>query len=220
MSIQSWETTFNQLEALKEKVALSFPREILYLVILVIMICLGRAESLEKYHLWIKSVYFSLLVGHFGAMIPVVILRLRLWKNIFEDEYPEFKGESVLCLTRCQIANLIDGDEKKEQFRENYPDRSRVKGVPAWLIGLAEGVFFTTVVAFEIGGAAVAMMGWLTVKMLSGWNRGDSNFPKPYQEHQKGMAFTALFGGLISLLFATIGGLILRQDPFIQSLMK
>jgi hypothetical protein len=49
------------------------------------------------------------------------------------------------------------------------------------------------------------MMGWLAVKMLTHWNRPENN-QRPFSAG----AFTALLGGLMSMLFALVGGLILR----------
>ena len=72
--------------------------------------------------------------------------------------------------------------------------------VPAWLTGLIERLFFTVVVAFNVSTTPVAMIGWLTVKMVTNWNRPGRNVD------DIPLAFTALLAGLISMLFAFIGG--------------
>ena len=68
-------------------------------------------------------------------------------------------------------------------------------GVPGWLTGLTERLFFTIVVAFDISGTATAMMGWLGAKMATNWNRT----PQP----DPAGAISALVTGLISMLFAS-----------------
>ncbi len=81
------------------------------------------------------------------------------------------------------------------------PSAGRV--VPGWLMGLSERLFFTLVVAFDISGAAIAMMGWITLKLLPNWElyvtRGSANKP---------LALSSILGSLCSMLFALIGGLI------------
>ena len=39
---------------------------------------------------------------------------------------------------------------------------------------MVERAFFTVVVAVDVSGAATAMMGWLTVKRVSHWNRSEN----------------------------------------------
>jgi hypothetical protein len=61
------------------------------------------------------------------------------------------------------------------------------------------------VVAFDVSGATTAMMAWLALKMLTHWNRpGDNKIPYAG-------AFTALLAGLISMLFALLGGLLWKK---------
>ena len=43
--------------------------------------------------------------------------------------------------------------------------------VPSWLTGMVERLFFTVVVALELPGSAIAMIGWLTLKMATNWNK-------------------------------------------------
>ena len=80
-------------------------------------------------------------------------------------------------------------------------NESGLTGVSPSLTGLIERLFFTVIVAFDISGTATAMMGWLGVKMASNWNR--TALPDPG-------AFSALLGGLVSLFFALVGGLVCR----------
>jgi len=86
-------------------------------------------------------------------------------------------------------------------FNISIPPSQRA--VPAWLVGSIERLFFTVVVAFNISGTAVAMIGWITVKMVTNWNRPGCSGPEFAP-----VALTALLGGLVSMFFALIGGLI------------
>ena len=40
------------------------------------------------------------------------------------------------------------------------------RAMPGWLMGLSERLFFTLIIAFDVSGAAIAMIGWMTLKML------------------------------------------------------
>jgi hypothetical protein len=94
-----------------------------------------------------------------------------------------------------------------EYFLSRLRSRTRTKsygvvGVPAGLTGVIERAFFTVVVAFDISGTATAMMAWIGVKMAANWNATEQRDPAG--------AFTAVLAGLISMLFALVGGLICR----------
>ena len=60
------------------------------------------------------------------------------------------------------------------------------------------------------------MFVWLTLKMATSWNRvwqsPRSNESAEDQEILRLGAFSALQGGLVSMLFAMIGGLIWRRE--------
>lgn len=72
-------------------------------------------------------------------------------------------------------------------------------------------LFFTILVAFDVSGTATAMIGWVTVKMLTDWHR----ILKPDAElGVRSSAFASLLGNMISLIFALIGGLICRLGKY------
>lgn len=74
--------------------------------------------------------------------------------------------------------------------------------IPSWATGLIERLFFTLAVAFDVSGAATAMMVWIAIMMAANWNRlGKPDAPG---------ALSAALGGLVSMLFALTGGLICR----------
>ena len=76
------------------------------------------------------------------------------------------------------------------------------KGVPPWLTGGVERLFFTILVGLEVSGVPAAMIGWLALKLATNWNHPDwKNKPDT-----RTYAFSALLGGLVSMLFALLGG--------------
>jgi hypothetical protein len=81
---------------------------------------------------------------------------------------------------------------------------SRVKRVPSWLTGIVERLFFTIAVAYNVGGSITAMIGWIAVKLASRWI-GPDNENGPGARF---LAFSSVLGGLVSMLFALVGGLI------------
>jgi len=79
--------------------------------------------------------------------------------------------------------------------------------VPPWLTGGMERLFFTSIIGLGISGAPIAMIGWITVKMVSNWNRPgiDPTDARPVRG-----AFSALLAGLVSMFFAGVGGVVCR----------
>ena len=82
-------------------------------------------------------------------------------------------------------------------------------GPPPWLTGLLERLFFTTAVALNISGVVVAMVGWITIKMYSGHLHG-SRTSLTNSGMKKAITIWALLNGVVSMLFALIGGAIVR----------
>src|SRR6266849_969211 len=78
------------------------------------------------------------------------------------------------------------------------------KGVPSWLTGMVERGFFTPLIALDVSGVSTAMIGWLAVKLATNWNHPDWKEKRDTRTY----AFSALLGGLVSMLFAFVGGLV------------
>lgn len=76
--------------------------------------------------------------------------------------------------------------------------------VPPWLTGGLERLFFTLLVAFGVSGTSTAMIGWLALKMVTNWNRRESED----DVKERSFAFSALVAGLLSMFLALLGGLI------------
>lgn len=77
-----------------------------------------------------------------------------------------------------------------------------LKRVPSWLTGALERLFFTLLVAFNVSGTPTAMVGWLALKLATNWNRPDLED----KVQARSFAFSGLIAGLLSMLFALVGG--------------
>jgi hypothetical protein len=89
----------------------------------------------------------------------------------------------------------------------SYLNIARPSGrdVPNWLIGVSERLFFALVIAFNVSGAAVAMMVWIVLKIIPNWElhvrHGTANKP---------LTWSSILASLCSMFFALLGGLIIR----------
>jgi len=82
--------------------------------------------------------------------------------------------------------------------------KPKIKRVPPWLTGFVERFVFAILVGLDLPGAATAMMGWLAIKLASNWNRKDMEDVVAV----RAFSFSALLAGLISMMFAALGGVI------------
>lgn len=90
-------------------------------------------------------------------------------------------------------------------------ERKKPGSVSPWLTGAVERLFFTVLIGV-VGlqpGFPAAMVGWLALKLATNWNH-----PQDYKRNPKRRAYTfsALLAGLISMLFAALGGLVCHGD--------
>ena len=105
------------------------------------------------------------------------------------------------------IRSYIETKATKRNETEIFNEMIAPLDVPSWFIGLTERTFFVILVAFELSAVAVAMIVWLTVKMLYNGNIFSDD---KKNITVRSLAFSALLANLISMLFALIGGLICR----------
>jgi len=99
-------------------------------------------------------------------------------------------------------ARRIDNieDDEFESFSSNEYFSPRITGT-------LERLFFAVLVGFDVSGTAIAMILWVAVKMTTEW----FTVIQEQKEAWKGqIAFSALLGNVVSLLFALAGGLIFR----------
>ena len=72
-------------------------------------------------------------------------------------------------------------------------------------LGVAENLFFTMGVAFDLSGVMVAMVTWMAAKMAAHWGKESQ---ETRVKNIETVRFMVLMGTMISLLFSMIGGLI------------
>lgn len=97
----------------------------------------------------------------------------------------------------------------KEEYDKLYKDALYIQG---GFIEFLERIFFLVAVAFNISGTLVAMIGWVTVKMVYNWGLLTKDSPSTTK---RSLAFSALFGNLLSMFFALLGGLVCRIPSII-----
>jgi hypothetical protein len=103
---------------------------------------------------------------------------------------------------KAQEIDKICEDDYKKFFGLEY--------FSPWITGTIERLFFTILVGFNVSGTATAMIGWISVKMGVDWLLvlKDERKAKAWQRQ---LAFSALLGSIISLIFALIGGLMFSK---------
>ena len=81
-------------------------------------------------------------------------------------------------------------------------------GIPSWVTGFGERLFFTILVAMQAKGVLAAMMGWLALKLAANWNHGSrgSESDNSAEAEIRANAIRAILSGLTSMLFAYWGG--------------
>ncbi len=138
----------------------------------------------QKYMLhcvWVQGLTFSLIIGALLMHLLDSFLDRHILKKIKNAYYDLPKEDDP----RESKLNPID--------------------VHPLIVGTIERLFFTLVVAYEVTGAAVAMVGWVTVKATIIW------VGKVDKQHGQAFALRSVLCGLASMLFALIGGVIIQQ---------
>lgn len=80
------------------------------------------------------------------------------------------------------------------------------------IIGIVERISFSIITALAPQYLATPILGWLGIKMATGWNRLQG--PEVWRRM---LAFNALLNGLLSILIGIIGGLIIvNQEMFLK----
>jgi hypothetical protein len=142
---------------------------------------------------WLIGLSFSLLGGWLVTRLFLTVLRR--WMRLPEKP------------------TGLDKSKKKDSDHEfALPDsvkpeaQGELRGVPPALTGLIERLFFTVFVAFDVPGVVAAMVGWMALKLATNWNL--KYWEKTPSARMFG--FSALLAGLLSMLFAFLGGLIVK----------
>lgn len=140
---------------------------------------------------WVFGFFVSLVVGHLVISLSLVFLRRYLEER--EDEWKEYtRGQKFDFCFGIDIYPPIDPSDRQ---------------VRPLVTGTAERLFFTLVVAFDVSGAAIAMVAWIALKMVA--SRED-RIRRAEREGRTPLAFefAGLLGNLSSMFFALVGGLI------------
>lgn len=95
-----------------------------------------------------------------------------------------------------------------EWLRKDLGDDSTLPGedLPGWKVGTVERAFFTLAVAAGMPCVVTAMMFWVAAKMAAHW--GTQTGPV---RDLGALRLTALLGSLASMMFALVGGGIVRM---------
>ena len=151
---------------------------------------------------WIVGLIVSLGAGH--LITSILLIRLRIHFEGRKKEWIDFPKK------------------QKERFYlgiDVYPPfKSHKKGKPIHpaIIGIIERLFFTIVVALNLAGAVVAMIGWIGLKTLASRPHREMRAEKLENETGStyspapGFQYAGVFGNLTSMFFALTGGLIIR----------
>ncbi|MDD2098944.1 hypothetical protein [Pseudomonas putida] len=144
---------------------------------------------------WLIGLSFSLLGGWLVTWLFLKVLRQ--WMGLSEKPKGPDKSEK----------KEPDGESAKPEI-EKPEAKGELRGVPPALTGLIERLFFTVLVAFNVAGVVAAMVGWMALKLATNWNL------KFWEQTPSArlFGFSALLAGLISMLFAFLGGLIVKRE--------
>ncbi len=179
-----------------------------------------RKLGQEKAGLWAIGFFFSLGIGHVFESVFLKVIRP---KKIQNDNYID----CWLSLQWAQAMHLRDKRKKSHntflcktcdminngKFYLRYLAEKRVQ-LPGWAVGFIERFFFTLFVALGVD-VTIGIIGWVGIKMATGWSRAGKSEPNNEDFRiWKAGAFTSLFGNLISMSFAVLGGMICRIKPW------
>ena len=120
-------------------------------------------------------------------------------------------------------AAVVPAFQRVLEFRVRLARRNERNRVPPSLTGHIERLLFTLIVAFDISGAAPAMITWVGVKMAANWNSKEALEEagvEPTAREVLNRRFSAILTGAVSLVVAVIGGVIAqRKIPLGQPLL-
>lgn len=102
-------------------------------------------------------------------------------------------------LEKCDEANLKipDHDHPHNKFSKVVIDPE--------ITGFIERLFFTLAIPLEVKGVLLTMVAWITVKTWFSWGK------KINSQWGKAFALQTLLLGMVSMLFALIGGMLILK---------
>jgi hypothetical protein len=169
------------------------------------VVLLARSFIVEHWN-WVIGLGFSLTVGHIVTAASLVFLRRYIERR--EEEWEQFSPKQK----RRALLGLDFYPPVEEKYHLPKADKKAPeRHVKPLIPGLLERLFFTVIIAFEVSGAAVGMVTWIALKMLASRKyreerAGEEGFPSglPFE-------YAGLVGNLLSMLFALVGGLCIRN---------
>jgi hypothetical protein len=146
---------------------------------------------------WFLGLGFSIIVGHFVTASFLVFLRRYTEKRAKKDKRI-YKRKII-----CAYLGLA-------YYPPLHPSERQVSPI---IVGILERTFFTIIIACNISGGAVAMIGWITLKMLTSRKYREERAKAEGAPTALVFESAGLLGNLISMFFALIGGLIIQWNP-------
>lgn len=154
----------------------------------------------ERFRFWMWGLVIALGYGHVYSW--ACVSALRLWLHVPLGSPPP-RYSSISVKMDASIAMESNPSLPAKITIPTAAKRSSPEDViPAWIIGCVERLLFTLLVGFDVPGLSTAMIGWIPAKMAVTW----------MTREQEGAtrAYTGLIGTVVSLIFALLGGLIVR----------
>ena len=147
---------------------------------------------------WIIGLGVSLAVGQVATASFLIFLRRYVEQR--HQEFREFsKKRKLLLFLGLDFYPPIDVSERH---------------VPAWVTGPMERLFFTIVIVYDVSGAAIAMVAWITLKMLASRKYREKRAESVGIGSALPFEYAGLLGNLSSMFFALVGGLLILKVPF------
>ena len=147
---------------------------------------------------WIIGLGISLAVGQVATASLLIFLR-----RYVEQRHVEFrqfsKKRKLLLFLGLDFYPPVDVSTRH---------------VPAWVTGPVERLFFTLIIVYEVSGAAIAMVAWITLKMLASRKYREERAKSVGIGSALPFEYAGLLGNLSSMFFALVGGLIILRVPF------
>ncbi len=141
--------------------------------------------------------FISIWVGHYAT---------KAFHAALKDQMDKAKENDLMIGDWAWIKSFIGQFFKK--IRPPKRDTPFKPEVPNFLTGIIERIFFTLLVASGTTGTGIAMIGWITVKMVhTKLVDSDSEEASPRR-----LKYVALLSSMVSLTFALLGGLIVARS--------
>jgi hypothetical protein len=153
--------------------------------------CLGiwmlvTVAALHALYVLVEGVPTSCGIGYFVSVLDGVPVTY-VWSNL------------LFWLLDRYVPRTEDEAETGESA-----GRERIWWI-AIMVGMFERALFTTFVAHDVSGVASFIVGWIGIKMVSGWQKWSTG-----TQYARAAVFMALLGNAMSILFGVAGGILCK----------